>query len=272
MKIDLEAFIPYFLKRTLRFSLGFIALLSCCLTFADELVNLPTRAGATSSYWWMPRDNAKANLILLSGGAGGIGYRNGSPQSQNFLIRSRDHFATGNPNGAFNVALIGNASDLRQLDPITRARAEHVQDIAAVIAHIRARNSAPIWLIGTSQGTISAAAAAIELGDKVDGVVLSASYTAFKTSTSVPKQAIDKIRVPVLVISHEKDGCSVTRPDENKYIIDKLKNARVKKLILLNGGSDPTGDECEALHWHGFINFEAQASKAITDWVLNPSP
>jgi Serine aminopeptidase, S33 len=272
MEIDLKVFISYFIKSTLRFSLGCITVFFCSLTVADELVNLPTRAGVTSSYWWMPRDSAKANLILISGGAGGMGYRNGAPQSPNFLIRSRDHFANGNPNGAFNVALLGNASDLRQLDPVLRARSEHIQDIAAVIAHIRAKNSAPIWLIGTSQGTISAAAAAIEMGDKVGGIVLSAAFTAFKTSTSVPKQAIDKIRAPVLVISHEKDGCSVTRPDENKYIIDKLKNARVKKLILLNGGQDPTGDECEALHWHGFINFEAQASKAITDWIINPTP
>jgi predicted esterase len=272
MKIDIKLSISYFFKRTLCLSLGFIAVFSCSLVFADELINLPTRAGVTSSYWWMPRDKAKANLILLSGGAGGMGYRDGTPQSQNFLIRSRDHFATGNPNAAFNVALLGNASDMRQLDPALRARADHVQDIAAVIAHIRARNSAPIWLVGTSQGTISAAAAAIELGDKVDGIVLSASYTAFKTPTSVPKQAIDKIRVPVMVISHEKDGCSVTRPDENKYIIDKLKNARVKKSVLLSGGQDPTGDACEALHWHGFINFEAQASKAITDWIINPTP
>lgn len=272
MKYNFEVFISYFFKRPLRFSFGFIAVFTCSPVFADELVNLPTRAGITSSYWWMPRDHANANLILLSGGAGGMGYRNGTPQSASFLIRSRDHFAKGNPNGAFNIALLGNASDLRQLDPVLRARSEHVQDIAAVIAHIRARNSAPIWLIGISQGTISAAAAAIELGDKVDGIVLSASYTAFKTPTSVPQQAIDKIRAPVLVISNEKDSCSVTRPDENKYIIDKLKLARVKKLILLSGGQDPTGDACEALHWHGFINFEAQASKVITDWVLNPAP
>jgi pimeloyl-ACP methyl ester carboxylesterase len=276
MNIALKVLICSLTKHTLRFSFAFIAVFvavfSSSLAFADELINLQTRAGVTSSYWWMPRDNAKANLILLSGGAGGMGYRNGTPQSANFLIRSRDHFATGNPNGTFNVALLGNASDLRQLDPALRVRAEHVQDIVAVIAHIRAKNSAPIWLIGTSQGTISAAAAAIELGDRIDGVVLSASYTAFKTATSVPKQAIDKIRVPVLVISHEKDGCSVTRPDENKYIIDKLKLARVKKMILLSGGQDPTGDECEALHWHGFINVEAQASKAITGWIINPTP
>lgn len=256
----------------LRLIVGALLMGSLVTASADELVNLPTRSGVTSSYWWMPRDNAKANLILLSGGSGGIGYRNGLPQSSNFLIRSREHFATGNPDGAFNVALLGNASDMRQLDPDSRVRPEHVQDIAAVVAHIRARNNAPIWLIGTSQGTISAAAAGIELGEKISGLVFSAAYTAFKTPTSVPKQAIEKIKVPVLVVFHEKDSCRVTRPDEAGYIIDKLKNASVKKLLLVTGGQDPTGDECEALHWHGFINAEASSSKAITDWVLRPSP
>ncbi|HMS26420.1 MAG TPA: alpha/beta hydrolase [Burkholderiaceae bacterium] len=256
----------------LRLVVGSLLVGSCAFALADELLVIPTREGVTSSYWWMPRQNAKANLILLSGGSGGIGYRNGTPQSSNFLIRSRDHFATGNPSAAFNIALLGNATDMRQLDPVLRARPAHVQDIAAVVAHIRAKNNAPIWLVGTSQGTISAAAAAIELGDKLDGIVLSASFTSFKTATSVPKQAIDKIRVPVLVISHEKDSCNVTRPDENKYIIDSLKNARVKKMMTLTGGHDPTGNECEALHWHGFINFEAQASKAMTDWILKPTP
>ena len=50
------------------------------------------------------------------------------------------------------------------------------------------------------------------------------------------------------------------------------RNNAKANLILLSGGHDPTGDECEALHWHGFINHEAQASKAITDWILKPAP
>jgi predicted esterase len=249
-----------------------IALVTPLCAVADELIAVPTRTGVTTSYWWMPRDNAKANLILLSGGSGGIGYRNGTPQSNNFLIRSRDHFAAGNPAGAFNVALLGNASDMRQLDPALRATPEHVADIAAVVAHIRAKSAAPIWLVGTSQGTISAAAAAITLGDKLSGVVLSAAYTSFKSPTSVPLQAIDAIKVPVLVISHERDTCRVTLPHEGQYIIDKLTAAPVKKLMLVSGGHDPTGNECEALHWHGFINMEAQASNIITDWIVNPKP
>jgi predicted esterase len=248
---------------------AFILALACSLTAAaDEYVSIPTRSGVNSGYWWMQRDNAKANLLLLSGGAGGIGLQGGAPQSNNFLIRSRDHFAQA----GFHVALLGNASDMRQLDPAKRASAEHMQDIAAVIGHIKARNGLPVWLVGTSQGTISAAAAAIALGAAVEGIVLTATYTAYNTPTSVPRQKIEGITQPVLVMSHANDTCKVTRPHEASNIIDGLKQARVKKLLIVQGGSDPRGDECEALHWHGFIGMEAQAAKTITDWISAPAP
>ncbi len=253
------------LKRVLAFTLA----LACSLAAAaDDYVSISTRSGITSGYWWMQRDNAKANLLLFSGGAGGIGLKGGAPQSNNFLIRSRDYFAQA----GFHVALLGNASDMRQLDPTKRASAEHVQDIAAVIRHLKARNGLPMWLLGTSQGTISAAAAAIALGAEVDGVVLTAAYTAYNTPTSVPRQRIADITQPVLVVSHANDSCRVTRPHEASNIIDGLKEARVKKLLILRGGSDPRGDECEAMHWHGFIGMEAQAVKTITDWISAPAP
>ncbi len=252
--------------------LSFVSLWMALPAVADELMILPTREGVTSSYWWMPRDNARATLILLSGGSGGIGYRNNQPQSQNFLIRSRDHFAAGNPAAAFNVALLGNANDLRQLDPVLRATPEHIADVAAVVAHVRAKSPLPIWLVGTSQGTISAAASAIALGDKINGVVLTASMAAPSAPTSVQYLAIDKIRVPVLVASHENDSCRVTYARDSAYIMEKLTQTPIKKFILLNGGSNPTGNPCEALHWHGFINMEAEAAKVITDWILNPQP
>jgi hypothetical protein len=248
------------------------ALLSLPVWAADSYISIPTREGITSGYWWMQHNNdnanAKANLILLSGGSGGIGLQNGVPQSNNFLIRSRDYFAQA----GFHVALLGNASDLRQLDPANRASPEHVKDIAAVIQHIRARNALPIWLIGTSQGTISAAAAAIALGDAIDGLVLTAAYTDFNTPTSVPRQAIAGIKQPVLVMSHAQDSCRVTLPHEAGNIVSGLKQASVKKLLMVKGGGNPTGNECQALHYHGFIGMEAEAVKLITDWVASPVP
>ena len=142
----------------------FAGLVALCMAVpswaADRLISVNTRPDVTISYWWMPRDGATATFVLFSGGTGGIGYREGAPKSGNFLIRSRDEFAKA----GFNVALMGNPSDMPKLTPVFRQSSEHFADVRAVIQDIRTHSSAPVWLVGTSQGTISAAAAGIDLG------------------------------------------------------------------------------------------------------------
>ena len=40
---------------------------------------------------------------------------------------------------------------------------------------------------------------------------------------------------------------------------------------MLDGGGEPQGAACEALHWHGFIGMEKQAVDAIAAWIAAPS-
>jgi hypothetical protein len=49
-----------------------------------------------------------------------------------------------------------------------------------------------------------------------------------------------------------------------------LKNAPTKKLMLVEGGANPTGDVCAGQHWHGFIGMEPQAIDTITAWMRQP--
>ena len=236
---------------------------------ADALITVPTRPGVTVSYWYMPRDNASATLVLLPGGAGGIGFRDGQPQSGNFLVRSRDLFAAQ----GFHVAAVGRPSDVADMDTGFRAGAAHVEDLARVIDDLRTRSAAPIWLVGTSRGTVSAAAAAIALGpERVAGVVLTSSITAYKLRGAVPTQALDRIRVPVLVLHHERDACASCAPHEVPLILKGLTQAPVKKLVWARDGGSPRGDPCEAFHWHGYIGMEAQAVETIARFVRAPAP
>ena len=92
----------------------------------DQLVTLPTREGQSITYWWMPAQGAKATVLLLSGGSGGIGMREGRPQSRNFLIRSGELFRAQ----GLNVAMLGNPSDKRQLDDVWRTSEMHRADVA----------------------------------------------------------------------------------------------------------------------------------------------
>jgi hypothetical protein len=236
---------------------------------ADELVTVPTRAGVTLSYWYMPRDKATATLVLLPGGAGSIGYRDGRLQSGNFLVRSRDLFAAE----GFNLAIVGRPSDVADMDTGFRASAAHVEDLRRVLDDVHARSNAPVWLVGTSRGTVSAAAAAIAIGPPaVAGVVLTSSITAYKFKGAVPTQALSEIRVPVLVMHHEKDACPACAPHEVRLIVSGLTNAPMKKLIWAAGGDGARGDPCEAFHWHGYVGMEAQAVESIVQWIRHPEP
>src|SRR6185503_6733837 len=187
------------------------AFLACCLLpvafvvlAADHLVKVDSRPNASISYWMMERPGAKATLLLIPGGGGGIGLRDGVPRSQNFLIRSRDDFA----GAGYNVALLGKPTARPELDAQYRSGDDHVTDIRAVVAKLSADHGKPVWLIGTSLGTISAAAAAAGMDpSKLAGIVLTSSVTRTNQSTmfSVAMLPFSEIRVSVLVMHNKRD-------------------------------------------------------------------
>ncbi|HUL97426.1 MAG TPA: hypothetical protein VLT89_15550 [Usitatibacter sp.] len=255
----------------LRALLLLLALGTCAAQAADRLVAIETRPGVKVSYWWMERPGAKATLVLLPGGEGTLGYRDGAPHSQNFLVRSRDEFAAA----GYDVALVGPPSDHRDLDAGFRATDEHVADLRAVVAKL-AQSGKPVWLVGTSLGTISAAAAAAAQPPlPLAGIVLTSSVTSTNRATafSVPMIDLSRIRVPVLVMHHKDDACPVCEPGQAHRIYDALVNAPVRKLLLVSGGDlFPTDKPCEALHHHGYIGMEKEAAAYVTGWIANPQP
>lgn len=234
----------------------------------DRLVTIDTRPGVTVSFYYMKREGAKGSIVLLTGGAGGIGMKNGIPTSNNFLVRSRDLFAA---NG-FNVVVVGKPSDKDDLDGPFRVSAEHMEDLRRVLAFVKKDGEVPVWIVGTSMGTISATAVAIVAGkEELSGIVLTSSITRKKTG-AVPEQKLDAVRLPVLVVHHESDECNICVPGEVPQIIRGLKNAPIKKEMYVKGGGIPKGDRCQAMHRHGFIGMEKEVVDLISAWIRNPVP
>jgi pimeloyl-ACP methyl ester carboxylesterase len=234
----------------------------------DGLVRIDTRPGVKVGYWMMERPQAAATLVLLPGGEGGIGLKDGAPHSTNFLVRERDRFAAA----GFNVAIVGKPSDREDLDLAFRAGPEHVEDLRHVVAALHARYGKPVWLVGTSRGTVSAVAAAIALGDAIAGVVLTSSITAPYVPQAVQHLPLAKIRVPVLVVHHRKDVCPETPALQAPRILEGLTQAPAKKLLVLDGGSGARGGYCQPLHWHGFIGMEQETVDAIADFIRDRRP
>lgn len=215
----------------------------------------------------MSNPGAVATLILLPGGNAGIGgVVDGKPKSNNFLARSKDYFLNEN----LNVIIMFRASDLSKLDYPYRVK-EHVSEIAKVIQYAKNKFDKPIWLVGTSRGTVSGTAAALALGEReVQGLVLTASVTN-KAIGAIKTQNIADLKIPVLVVHHKNDACKICVPYEASRITSDLKSSPVKKFVMIEGGSDPQGDPCQAMHWHGFINYEKETVKIISDWIKQPS-
>jgi dienelactone hydrolase len=263
----------------------FVALFSATLAIAiaithapafaqskERVVDIPTRPGVTQRMIVIspsePKD-VKAAVVLFAGGHGGLQIALDGTMAWgkgNFLVRSRQLFVAH----GLLVAVIDAPSD-RQQEPFLagyRQTREHVADVKAVIAWLRENAKAPVWLIGTSRGTQSVAYAATALngGDGPDGIVLTATVLNDNRSTAVPAMPLEKIRVPVLVVHHEDDGCRVCRFADMPYLTRKLATVPRTQLLTFKGG-DNIGDPCEARAYHGFNGLERDVVQQITRWI-----
>ena len=235
---------------------------------ADRMVFVDTRPGVRVGYWLMERPNATATVMLLPGGEGSIGAAKGQePRSKNFLVRTRDLFA----DAGFNVAVVGRPSDTQDMTLSFRAGADHIEDLRVIAERLRSQLGKPVWLVGTSRGSVSAAAAGAKLDPPaIAGLVLTSSVTFNRSGVATPNLPLMDVRVPVLVMHHKRDACKDCDPREAHLITDRLTGVPVKKLLLVDGGGDPSGPVCEPLHYHGFIGMEAEAVKLIADFVKDP--
>ena len=231
------------------------------------LFKVPTRDGVTTTLFWETVPNAKATVFLFPGGGGGFGrVEDGKAMGNNFLVRSEPYFLA---NG-FNVAIFGRPSDSEELDYPDRISDTHMTDVRKVLEFVKTKSDAPVWVVGTSRGTVSAAAAAIKLQGEMAGVVLTSSVVSFKKPEAVPRQDLAAIKVPVPVLHHNKDACHLCQPSEVPAILRGLKNAPIKKEIMFSGGANPSGNVCNGQHWHGFIGAEREAVDLIANWIKNP--
>jgi len=249
--------------------LGLLAALSVRAQEAPRVVDIPTRAGVTQRLLVLTPAQPKAAVVLFAGGHGGLQLApDGRPGwgGGNFLVRSRELFVAQ----GFMTIVIDAPSD-RQRDPFLsgyRQTAEHVADVKAVIAWLRQEAKIPVWLIGTSRGTQSAAYVATQLqgADAPDGIVLTASIVDDPRSRALPRMDLDRIRIPVLVVHHEDDGCRSCLFRDVPRLMSGLTAAPRKELIAFRGGIT-IGDPCDAWAYHGFNGLEPQVVGAIAAWM-----
>ena len=237
---------------------------------AQKVVDIPARPGVTQRMVVISPPNPKAAVVLIPGGHGGLQISSSGSfkwGDGNFLVRTRQLFA----GQGFMVAIIDAPSD-RQSPPYLggfRQKPEHASDIKAAIAWLREQSKVPVWLVGTSRGTQSAAYAATELSgpDGPDGIVLSSTVLTDDKSRPVPAMPLGKIRIPALVVHHEQDGCAHCAFANVPALMEKLANSPRKEVLSFKGGQNK-GDPCEAMAYHGFNGLEREVVQQTAAWIL----
>jgi len=236
----------------------------------EQIVDIPTRPGATQRLLVLKPPQPLASVVLLAGGHGGLRLLpDGTIQwgKSNFLVRTRRLFAEQ----GLLVAVVDAPSD-RQTPPYLqgfRQTDEHTADLKAVIAWLRGQAAVPVWLVGTSRGTQSAAHAAIQLAGSggPDGLVLTSTILSDRKGRPVTAMALDTLRIPVLVVHHEQDGCALCAYGDVPALMRLLSHTPRHELMPMQGG-DNLGDPCEALAYHGFNGLDAELVPRIAAWML----
>lgn len=250
-----------------------VFLLACeSAAHAQEIVTLTTRPSVTQSYLLVRASDSQAIAILFPGSGGFIRLRSEAGQirfgQNNFLVRSRAEFV----NRGLIVAIVDAPSDQQGgygMSDEFRLGEQHFADISAVITDLNNRFSgAPLFLVGTSRGSTSAAALASRFDQRLAGVVLTATMfrQTGRRSTS-PGPGLSKfdfatIRVPIVFVHHASDRCAVTPYGDAARLSDKY------PLITVFGGLPPQSDECEPLSAHGFLGKESETVAEIVNWML----
>ncbi len=257
----------------------FLTVLGCLVAaigpsaVAAERHVLEVRPGAKQTFLLLrPNGPPNASVVLYAGGSGSIGLRDDGllKRGGNFLVRTRAMFAAQ----GFLVLVPDRPSDWAGGDKWSyRLTKEHAQDAAALIAFLRSEADVPVWLVGTSRGSISAASAAARIRKNgPEGIVLTASVTngGNKVRPSLADIDLDRITAAALILGHKDDDCYVTPWSEQADLAGKLTKARKVQSVGVSGGQ--AGDltaPCGSHSHHGFLGIEKETVGRIATWILS---
>lgn len=142
--------------------------------------------------------NPRAIVFVFAGGNGTVAFNSANQitgMGGNFLIRTRPLWLAQ----GFAYVTLGSPSSLMG----RRHTPAYANTIAYAIDFARQRANAPVWLIGTSQGSIAAANGAAHLPGRVAGVVLSSSVAGRSASgETVFDSDLGAIAVPALIVAN----------------------------------------------------------------------
>jgi hypothetical protein len=234
-----------------------------------ELVDGPD--GMARRVLFLLPNRPTAAVLLFPGGNGvvGLGVAGFITYDDNFLVRTRDLWRSENlavalPDVAANVSLVGH-----------RATPEFAEIQAGILARLRAlAGPVPIFLVGTSLGSVGAANLAASLPQgRIAGLVLTSTVTRNNgNGETIFDVALGKVTVPTLIVNQDADTCRIAPPADAGKIVAALVAAPRKDLLAISARSPLRDGPCTPYGPHGFLNIEGSTVRRITAWMRESAP
>ena len=272
----------------LRMSLAALCCVSCTHVFAHELVlhrsspdsaeamevssagdgvveDLPLQGGGFQRVMYSAaRRETKGIIVMFPGGTGEIDIEKSGrvKNAKNFVVRSDDLWR----DRGYGIVLV-DALDHQSMRG-QRSSAAYAEVTKKIIEFAYRQANVPVWVLGTSQGSIAAMNAASHAGrTQLAGLILTESVSILGGSHETVFDAHpDDVRVPSLVVANEDDRCKVAPPSMAQSIAQSIRRAPTT-VMTVSGGEQRTQDDCGSLTPHGYYGIEEKVVNGIVDWM-----
>ena len=232
---------------------------------SERLVELRRHGGEIQKVLLVIPPRARGAIVMLPGGSGDVGLTGPTDirHDDNFVVRTRARWARR----GFTVLIpdtIGHAN-LRGLRS-SPGYASLVNDLVE-LAHRQV--TSPVFLLGTSQGSIAAMnAAAHATAGSIAGVVLTESVSVMGGSGETVFSASPQlVRAPALIVANRDDRCNVAPPAAAAQIARARTMSRNVRVLMVAGGSKVSAKDCGSLTPHGYYGIEDQVVAKISRWM-----
>ncbi len=223
---------------------------------------------------------ARALLLLLVGGGGHLNLDDQAcPRALrgNLLVRIQPALQAA----GFVTVLVDAPAEWQGEDGLAGHRAEpaHAAQLERLADALRTRHPAlPLWLMGTSRGTISAVNAATRWRHAPELLVLVSPLLEGNpgarrswVSQTVFELPLETLRVPTLLVGHAGDACLRSPPSRLPELLQRVGSARKRSLLVGQGPAAPvTLAACEGRSPHGLMGEESALIQAIQDFGFAP--
>ncbi len=173
-------------------------------------------------------------IVMLPGGAGDVGIEADGDlvHGKNFVVRTRGMWL------ARGYALvIPDALDSQNMRGL-RSSPEYAQVIQDLVRFVHSEVPGPVFLLGTSQGSIAAMNAAAHLSkNTLAGVVLTESVSRpGKSGETVFDASPDRVTVPALIVANRDSACRVAPAEDAPRIAAAMTHAAQAEVVYVQGG------------------------------------